>query len=71
MLSVVVVSLNNIAGIYEAQGNYQKALKTYKKAFKMLRELGLEDSLNAEKVRKNIEFLEKLITEKLEANGHN
>jgi len=68
---IVVVSLNNIAGLYKAQGNYQKALKTYQKALEILSELGLKDSLNAEKIRKNIVYLEKLMNEKSKANHHN
>ena len=68
---IVVVSLNNIAGLYKAQGNYQKALQTYQKALEILSELGLKDSLNAEKIRKNIAYLEKLMNETSEANHHN
>ncbi|NVM56033.1 MAG: tetratricopeptide repeat protein [Candidatus Helarchaeota archaeon] len=52
-----MIAINNIAGIYNVQGNYPKALKYYEDALTLLTELGLKDSLEAEKIRKNVEII--------------
>lgn len=59
-----IVYLNNIAGIYNDQGNYIKALNQYEKALQILIDLGLEDSLDSKKIQKNIRYLKGKLMEK-------
>lgn len=59
-----IISINNIAGIYNAQGNYPKAMKNYEDALALLAEMGLSTSPEAEKIKKNIETLKKMLLSK-------
>ncbi|MFX1295864.1 MAG: tetratricopeptide repeat protein [Promethearchaeota archaeon] len=51
--------LNNIGEIYQLQENYSKALKQYEKALQILVQIGLDNSSDAETIKKNIESLKK------------
>ena len=59
-----IISINNIAGIYNEQGNYPKAIKNYEDALELLTEMGLSNTPEAEKIRKNLETLKKMLLSK-------
>ncbi len=56
--------INNIAGIYNAQGNFPKALIRYQKALDILEELGLRESADAQKIQRNIYSLKNIINKR-------
>ncbi len=59
-----VIAINNVAGIYNAQGNYPKAMKYYEDALDLLNEMGLKESTEAKRIEKNIETLKRLLLSK-------
>jgi len=56
-LSGKTYSLNKIGAIYEAQGKYLKVLNNLEEALEIYTKLGLSESQNAKKIKKDIEIL--------------
>ncbi|MFX1293418.1 MAG: tetratricopeptide repeat protein [Promethearchaeota archaeon] len=67
-LQMKIICLNNIAGIYNAQGNYPKALIQYEKALKILDSLGLNKTKNIKIIKNNINSIKKIMKKENNSN---